>query len=139
MKTIARGALPGGLLFLSAALAQTSPNNPDLDTVVVIGNRPADAVTRLAGSVDVIGRDELEYQHVDDTMELLTKVPGTYLSRFNQGIINSDVAIRGFALEVSGAWKSQPWAAARHSIAIMCFRFSAIGSNRRAPCAAIDT
>ena len=101
MKTLARGALPGGLLFLSAALAQTSPNNPDLDTVVVIGNRPADAVTRLAGSVDVIGRDELEYQHVDDTMELLTKVPGTYLSRFNQGIINSDVAIRGFAADGS--------------------------------------
>jgi iron complex outermembrane receptor protein len=30
-------------------------------------------------------------------MELLTKVPGTYLSRFNQGIINTDVSIRGFA------------------------------------------
>jgi iron complex outermembrane recepter protein len=68
-----------------------------LESVVVIGTRPSEATRRLAGSVDIIGRDELEYEHVDDTMELLTKVPGTYLSRFNQGIINSDIAIRGFA------------------------------------------
>jgi iron complex outermembrane receptor protein len=101
MKTSLRGLLPGGLLFLSVAAAQTPQTTADLDTVLVIGNRPAEAVTRLAGSVDVIGRDELEYQHVDDTMELLTKVPGTYMSRFNQGIINSDVAIRGFAADGS--------------------------------------
>ena len=89
------------LTLLSVAAAQTPQTTADLDTVLVIGNRPAEAVTRLAGSVDVIGRDELEYQHVDDTMELLTKVPGTYMSRFNQGIINSDVAIRGFAADGS--------------------------------------
>jgi iron complex outermembrane receptor protein len=69
----------------------------NLESVVVIGTRPSEASSRLAGSIDVIGRDELEYEHVDDTMELLTKVPGTYLSRFNQGIINSDISIRGFA------------------------------------------
>jgi iron complex outermembrane recepter protein len=68
-----------------------------LESVVVIGTRPSEATRRLAGSVDIIGRDELEYEHVDDTMELLTKVPGTYMSRFNQGIINSDISIRGFA------------------------------------------
>src|SRR5688572_16000865 len=68
-----------------------------LESVVVIGTRTSEATRRLAGSVDLIGRDELEYEHVDDTMELLTKVPGTYLSRFNQGIINSDVSMRGFA------------------------------------------
>jgi iron complex outermembrane receptor protein len=72
-----------------------------LESVVVIGTRPSEASRRLAGSVDIIGRDELEYEHVDDTMELLTKVPGTYLSRFNQGIINSDIGIRGFATDGS--------------------------------------
>jgi iron complex outermembrane recepter protein len=82
---------------LEAQELATGEATPALDTIVVIGSRPSDTAHGLAGSIDVIGRDELEYEHVDDTMELFTKVPGTYLSRFNQGIINTDVAIRGFA------------------------------------------
>lgn len=79
------------------SVADEAAEGSNLESVVVIGTRPSEATRRLAGSVDLIGRDELEYEHVDDTMELLTKVPGTYLSRFNQGIINSDISIRGFA------------------------------------------
>jgi iron complex outermembrane recepter protein len=94
MKIFATFALLVGALAAATAGAQ---EQAQLESVVVIGTRPSEAARRLAGSIDVIGRDELEYQHVDDTMELLTKVPGTYLSRFNQGIINSDVSIRGFA------------------------------------------
>jgi len=69
-----------------------------LDTIVVIGSQE-DLVkdTSLAGSVDVITRDELEYEHVTDTLELYTKTPGVVLSRYNQGIINTDISIRGFA------------------------------------------
>jgi iron complex outermembrane receptor protein len=69
-----------------------------LDTIVVIGSQE-DIVkdNTLAGSVDVITRDELEYEHVTDTLELYTKTPGVVLSRFNQGIINTDISIRGFA------------------------------------------
>ena len=43
------------------------------------------------------------------------------------------------SLEVSGAWKSHPCAAASSSMAMICVRFSAIGMSRRAPCAAMET
>ncbi len=43
------------------------------------------------------------------------------------------------SLDLKGAWKSQPWQAASSSMATICVRFSAIGSSRRAACAAIDT
>lgn len=68
-----------------------------LDSVVVIGKSDAQKEAGLAGSVDVITRDELEYEHVTDTLELYTKTPGVVLSRYNQGIINTDISIRGFA------------------------------------------
>ena len=72
------------------------------ETIVVIGKRPAtEYATDLAGSVDVVTRDQLEHEHVKDTLELFNKIPGVYLSRFNQGIINTDIAIRGFAGEGS--------------------------------------
>lgn len=71
----------------------------ELDSVVVIGKQEQVANTdkSLAGSVDVITREELEYEHVTDTLELFTKTPGVVLSRYNQGIINTDLSIRGFA------------------------------------------
>ncbi|MEX0962951.1 MAG: TonB-dependent receptor [Pseudohongiellaceae bacterium] len=68
-----------------------------LESILVIGDGSATYNRTLAGSLDVIGRDELEYEHVRDTLELFSKVPGVYLSRFNQGIINTDISIRGFA------------------------------------------
>ncbi len=69
----------------------------DLGTVIVIG-KPEDITnTELVGSVDVLTRDEIVYEHVNDTLELFNKVPGVYLARYNQGIINTDIAIRGFA------------------------------------------
>jgi iron complex outermembrane recepter protein len=74
--------------------AQTAEN---LDTVVVIGDGTRRPESGLAGSLDVIARDALDYEHVDDTSELFNKLPGVYLARYNQGLINSDIAIRGFA------------------------------------------
>lgn len=69
----------------------------ELDSIVVIGNQEDFVIDKtLAGSVDVITRDELEYEHVTDTLELFTKTPGVVLSRYNQGIINTDLSIRGF-------------------------------------------
>lgn len=67
-----------------------------LDSVVVIGKKEFNTDKDLAGSVDVITRDELEYEHVTDTLELLTKTPGVVLSRFSQGIVNTEISIRGF-------------------------------------------
>lgn len=92
-----------GLLFFTAAssaFAQTDLSKApksSMETVVVIGTRPELLREDLAGSVDVIGRDELAYQHVNDTLQLFDKAPGVYIARYNQGIINTDIAIRGFA------------------------------------------
>lgn len=86
----------------SLAVAQSIPpqraSADALDTVVVIGERSGSRVDAgLAGSLDTIARSALEYEHVDDTSELFNKLPGVYLSRYNQGLINSDISIRGFA------------------------------------------
>jgi iron complex outermembrane recepter protein len=71
----------------------------ELDSVVVLGKKEQVAVSdkSLAGSVDVITRDELEYEHVTDTLELFTKTPGVVLSRYSQGIVNTELSIRGFS------------------------------------------
>ncbi len=86
------------LLFLpSYSIFAADNQSTKLDSVVVIGQKDVIKDTTLAGSVDVITRDELEYEHVTDTLELYTKTPGVVLSRYNQGIINTDISIRGFA------------------------------------------
>ena len=74
------------------------------ETVVVIG---ATSATRrlhpssqdLVGSVDVIGGDQLERENVDLSYELLKKVPGVYVSDYNQGVVAGGVAMRGFNTE----------------------------------------
>ncbi len=91
------------LLHLPMLLAQDILDSgiDALDPVVVIGDVDdgfeAFASGKLAGSYDIIKRDQLIYEHPDDTLELFSKVPGVTLSRYNQGIINTDISIRGFA------------------------------------------
>jgi iron complex outermembrane recepter protein len=67
--------------------------------VIVLGKKEQVSATdkSLAGSVDVITRDELEYEHVTDTLELFNKTPGVVLSRYSQGIVNTEISIRGFS------------------------------------------
>lgn len=96
----------GGSLIASGAQAQPGSeervrSGANLETLLVIGKRTEESRTDLAGSLDLITREELAYERVDDTVELFAKVPGAYLSRFNQGVINADVAIRGFAADGS--------------------------------------
>jgi iron complex outermembrane receptor protein len=95
-KTIASAI---ALIFIPITPAITeAADQVELDSIVVIGKQTLlNADKDLAGSVDVITRDELEYEHVTDTLELYTKTPGVVLSRYNQGIINTDISIRGFA------------------------------------------
>ncbi|PPD10978.1 MAG: TonB-dependent receptor [Methylophilus sp.] len=71
----------------------------ELDSVIVLGKKEQVTTTDkgLAGSVDVITREELEYEHVTDTLELFSKTPGVVLSRYSQGIVNTEVSIRGFS------------------------------------------
>jgi len=68
-----------------------------LENILVIGEGTEPLTDQLAGSYDIISRDELDYEHPDDTYELFNKAPGVYIARYNQGLINTDVAIRGFA------------------------------------------
>ncbi|MCM8537376.1 MAG: TonB-dependent receptor [Lentisphaeraceae bacterium] len=67
------------------------------ETIVVIGDPEDVPLTDTVGSLDVLTAKEIKYEHVDDTLELFSKIPGVYLSRYNQGVINTDIAIRGFA------------------------------------------
>lgn len=92
--------LPLSLSTISIALcAQFAVANQDksLESIVVIGKSSSVSSSNLAGSFDYMGREEISYQHIDDLKELFTKVPGVYLSRFNQGIVNTILSIRGFA------------------------------------------
>ena len=88
------------LMFIPVKYAiadEAATNAIQLDSVVVIGKSATSLEKDLAGSVDVITRDELEYEHVSDTQELFNKTSGVVISRFNQGIINTNISIRGFA------------------------------------------
>ncbi|MFY9271361.1 MAG: TonB-dependent receptor [Candidatus Manganitrophaceae bacterium] len=76
------------------------------DTVVTLGevtvtgkkSGPLESADLLT-SVDIIGADQLERENVDETMKVMKKVPGVYMSEFNQGIISGDIGIRGFSPE----------------------------------------
>jgi iron complex outermembrane receptor protein len=85
------------LFTLSTLNTWAFAETPQLETVVIIGREKTPVTSDLVGSVDLISQEELAYQHVDDTLELFSKVPGVYVARYNQGIINTDIAIRGFA------------------------------------------
>lgn len=90
------------LTLVAASVAQAvafadEPTNKHLETVIVIGKAVDNDTSELVGSVDILSKEEMAYEHVDDTLEVFNKVPGVYLSRYNQGIINTDIAIRGFA------------------------------------------
>jgi iron complex outermembrane receptor protein len=98
-----RVALLPLLALFGSASAQVQPANDAerparrMESLLVIGRQIEAGREDLAGSLDIIGRDELDYMHVRDTMELFNKAPGVYIARYNQGIINTDIAIRGFA------------------------------------------
>ncbi len=81
----------------SAAFANPTDEARRLDTIVVIGETTATPNLDLLGSLDVIGRSEIGYQSVNDISALFNKIPGLYIARYNQGLVNSDIAISGFS------------------------------------------
>ena len=86
------------LALPALVFAQIHDEATRLDTVVVIGEATDTPELDLQGSLDVIGRSEIGYQNVNDISALFNKVPGLYIARFNQGIVNSDIALRGLSL-----------------------------------------
>ena len=83
-------------LYSGIATAEEKKETQNIENVVVIGAYQGEKVANLAGSYEMIGRDQLEYLHVNDNVELFTKLPGVSVSRYNQGPINADLSIRGF-------------------------------------------
>ena len=71
------------------------------EVIEVIAKQNKVEQAQLVGSVDIITRDQLQNEHVNVTFDLLKKIPGVYFSRFNQGIISTDIAMRGFNAEGS--------------------------------------
>jgi len=91
------------LTTITAVSAEPTEMFVELEPMVIIGNPvegfETESASFLAGPRDIISRDELEYEHPDDTLELFSKVPGVNIARYNQGIINTDVGIRGFGTD----------------------------------------
>ena len=90
------------VLIPLSALAQTAPAAAPDGTYITLGKVEVAATalgarsTDLLTSVTVIGTDQLENESVDYPLELLNKIPGVYLTDFNQGVITADVSMRGF-------------------------------------------
>ncbi|HWA28261.1 MAG TPA: TonB-dependent receptor [Lacunisphaera sp.] len=80
------------------APAPAGPEGPAiaLGKYVVKSSDHGAQTTDLITSVTAIGSDQLENESVDYPLELLNKVPGVYLTDFNQGIITADASLRGF-------------------------------------------
>ncbi|AFI84529.1 hypothetical protein Q7A_1707 [Methylophaga nitratireducenticrescens] len=75
MKKTLISSLIVSALPLSVVVAETD-NEPAarIDPLVVLGTRPDYADENLAGSQDIISREELSISHVNNTMELFTKI-----------------------------------------------------------------
>ncbi|HYO72417.1 MAG TPA: TonB-dependent receptor [Archangium sp.] len=50
-------------------------------------------------SVNVLGREQLERETVNEPLELLRRAPAVYVDSFNQGIVGSELGIRGFSTQ----------------------------------------
>jgi iron complex outermembrane receptor protein len=104
-KTVLVAALPAAFAVLDATPSHAQTDEPDtrfvvgsIEELTVVGSgRGRDA--EIPGSVDVVTRDQLRNEHVNLTMDLFKKVPGVTFSRYNQGIVSMDIAIRGFNAE----------------------------------------
>ncbi|MEM5550421.1 TonB-dependent receptor [Pseudoalteromonas neustonica] len=93
-------ALLSCLSFSTIAFADDEQNKDSTlfigDVIEVHGQSNGAKDVQLVGSVDVVNRDQLQNEHVNITVDLFTKIPGVYFSRFNQGVVSTDVAMRGF-------------------------------------------
>lgn len=90
-----------GLIITPATIAdETSQDKKSSmkigEEVIVIGKSNVIQKVALSGARDILARDQLENEHVNFTADLFKKIPGVYFSRFNQGIISANIAMRGF-------------------------------------------
>lgn len=67
-----------------------------LETVTVEAERSPFSSRELIGSVTIVGREQLRNESVNEPLDLLRRLPGLFTEQYNQGIISSDVGVRGF-------------------------------------------
>lgn len=67
----------------------------NIGEVVVREKSGADDRIDLPGSVDVIGADELKYENVDNSLELLRKLPGISIGDYGNGGVPNGFTLRG--------------------------------------------
>jgi len=95
-------ALTACALSVPVSVAQTSGAD-ERDAVLTLGKVQAQGAKRGAlparkvlSSVDVIGADQVQDQHVDNSWELFAKVPGMQLTPFRMGTEAGRFSFRGF-------------------------------------------
>lgn len=89
----------------------SAPSSGDEDVSLTLGEvievqgRGVGALTshEVLTSVNVLGRDQLERETVNEPLELLRRAPAVYLDSFNQGIVSSELGIRGFSTQGDAA------------------------------------
>jgi iron complex outermembrane receptor protein len=74
----------------------TSMTFGDIETVTVDTERAPFESRDIIGSVTIIGKDQIANESVNEPLDLLRKLPGVHTEQYNQGIISSDVGVRGF-------------------------------------------
>ncbi len=92
--------LAGALMFALALAARATDGD---DSVLTLGkvqaqehSKGALPVSRVFSSVDVIGADLLQDQHVDYSWELLMRAPGVQVTQFKMGTDAGRFSFRGF-------------------------------------------
>ncbi|WP_395818269.1 TonB-dependent receptor [Archangium minus] len=50
-------------------------------------------------SVNLLGREQLEQENANEPLELLRRAPAVYVDTYNQGVIGSELGIRGFSTQ----------------------------------------
>jgi iron complex outermembrane recepter protein len=74
----------------------TSMTLGEIDTVTVETERQPFDSRDVIGSVTIVGASQIANESVNEPLDLLRKLPGVFTEQFNQGIISSDVGVRGF-------------------------------------------
>jgi iron complex outermembrane receptor protein len=87
----------------AAATATSAPDGDptsmmlgDIETVTVEAERQPFDSGDVIGSVTIVGASQIANESVNEPLDLLRKLPGVFTEQFNQGIISSDVGVRGF-------------------------------------------
>lgn len=68
----------------------------EIDSVTVYAERQPFDSRDVIGSVTIVSASQIAEESVNEPLDLLRKLPGVFTEQYNQGIISSDVGVRGF-------------------------------------------